>query len=132
VNGIGYETADSILLYALGRPSFVVDAYTQRVFTRLTGVVPDSVHSRKYHELQAFLGNHETYFPSRVTLYDENGNEESSQSIDDRKQDKIIIVYNEFHALIVEHAKRHCRKKAFCEGCPLSDICRYFATDIEG
>jgi len=35
VPGIGPETADSILLYAAGHPSFVVDAYTRRVFTRL-------------------------------------------------------------------------------------------------
>ncbi|HET8644776.1 MAG TPA: endonuclease [Vicinamibacteria bacterium] len=35
VPGIGPETADSILLYAAGRPVFVVDAYTRRVFGRL-------------------------------------------------------------------------------------------------
>ena len=34
VNGIGPETADSILLYAAGLPTFVVDAYTFRVFAR--------------------------------------------------------------------------------------------------
>ncbi len=34
VNGIGPETADSILLYALGRPVFVVDAYTRRIMFR--------------------------------------------------------------------------------------------------
>jgi len=34
VNGIGNETADSILLYALGKPVFVVDAYTRRIFSR--------------------------------------------------------------------------------------------------
>ncbi|MBD3379315.1 MAG: endonuclease III domain-containing protein [Candidatus Omnitrophica bacterium] len=34
VNGIGPETADSILLYALCRPVFVVDAYTKRIFKR--------------------------------------------------------------------------------------------------
>jgi len=34
VNGIGPETADSILLYALGKPVFVVDAYTKRVLSR--------------------------------------------------------------------------------------------------
>ncbi|MFH1148635.1 MAG: endonuclease III domain-containing protein [Pseudomonadota bacterium] len=34
VKGIGPETADSILLYAGGKPSFVVDAYTKRVFSR--------------------------------------------------------------------------------------------------
>ena len=35
VKGIGYETADSILLYAFNRPFFVVDAYTRRLFSRL-------------------------------------------------------------------------------------------------
>ena len=34
VNGIGPETADSILLYAFGKPVFVVDAYTKRIFHR--------------------------------------------------------------------------------------------------
>ena len=34
VNGIGPETADSILLYAGGKPVFVVDAYTKRIFSR--------------------------------------------------------------------------------------------------
>ncbi len=34
VNGIGKETADSILLYALDKPVFVVDAYTKRIFSR--------------------------------------------------------------------------------------------------
>ena len=32
--GIGNETADSILLYALSRPVFVIDAYTRRIFSR--------------------------------------------------------------------------------------------------
>lgn len=34
ITGIGNETADSILLYALNKPIFVVDAYTKRVLTR--------------------------------------------------------------------------------------------------
>ncbi|MDR2489089.1 MAG: endonuclease III domain-containing protein [Desulfovibrio sp.] len=34
VRGIGQETADAILLYSLNRPSFVVDAYTRRIFSR--------------------------------------------------------------------------------------------------
>ena len=34
VNGVGPETADSILLYAFDRPTFVVDAYTKRIFHR--------------------------------------------------------------------------------------------------
>ena len=35
-------------------------------------------------------------------------------------------LYNEMHALIVEHAKRHCRSKPECPGCPVSRSCRYF------
>lgn len=42
VHGVGPETADDILLYALGRPVFVVDAYTRRLFSRL-GWVLESV-----------------------------------------------------------------------------------------
>jgi len=34
INGVGPETADSILLYAGGKPIFVVDAYTKRIFER--------------------------------------------------------------------------------------------------
>ena len=49
VNGIGPETADSILLYAGNLPKFVVDAYTHRVFAR-HGWIEFNVD---YHELQA-------------------------------------------------------------------------------
>jgi len=35
VHGIGEETADDILLYALDNPSFVIDSYTKRIFSRL-------------------------------------------------------------------------------------------------
>ena len=41
IHGIGPETADAIILYAAGKPSFVVDAYTRRVFHRL-GLGPTS------------------------------------------------------------------------------------------
>jgi len=51
VNGVGKETADSILLYALDFPIFVVDAYTKRVFLRV-GVVEDDV---SYDELQSLF-----------------------------------------------------------------------------
>lgn len=51
VHGVGPETADSILLYAAGRPVFVVDAYTTRVISRLglTGENPG------YDSLQRFF-----------------------------------------------------------------------------
>lgn len=51
IKGVGPETADAILLYALERPIFVVDAYTQRIFHR-HGLVPEEI---SYHELQGLF-----------------------------------------------------------------------------
>ena len=51
VNGIGQETADSILLYAFKRPSFVVDAYTRRIFNRHALVEEDMY----YEDLRDFF-----------------------------------------------------------------------------
>jgi len=51
LNGIGPETADSIILYALGKPVFVVDAYTKRVLSRHS--ILD--HNSSYREVQEFF-----------------------------------------------------------------------------
>lgn len=53
VTGIGPETADSILLYALNHPVFVVDAYTRRIASR-HGLVPEDI---EYHDLQSFFAD---------------------------------------------------------------------------
>ncbi|WP_456325857.1 endonuclease III domain-containing protein [Desulfonauticus submarinus] len=54
VSGIGPETADSILLYALDKPIFVVDVYTKRMFSR-HGLVPEET---SYQEIQdLFMDN---------------------------------------------------------------------------
>lgn len=53
VNGIGPETADSILLYALGKKIFVVDAYTRRIFERLGILAGGETYARAqgiFHE----------------------------------------------------------------------------------
>ncbi len=49
MHGVGPETADDMLLYAFGRPVFVVDAYTRRVFARL-GLIE---HEAGYETLRA-------------------------------------------------------------------------------
>jgi endonuclease III related protein len=49
--GLGPETVDSMLLYALGKPSFVVDAYTRRIFHRLGMTGKDD----SYDELKAYF-----------------------------------------------------------------------------
>jgi len=51
INGIGPETCDSILLYAFGRPVFVVDAYTKRIFSRHHAFS----HDASYESVQAFF-----------------------------------------------------------------------------
>lgn len=51
IKGIGPETADSIILYAAGKPIFVVDAYTHRIFSRL-GFFSEEA---KYDEIQSFF-----------------------------------------------------------------------------
>jgi len=91
VNGIGPETADSILLYAGNYPVFVVDAYTRRIFSRL-GLIKTQ---HTYHQIQDFFMNN---LPEDV------------------------ILFNEYHALIVRHAKEQCKKKPLCRDCPLLDL----------
>ncbi len=51
IYGIGEETADSIILYAAGKPSFVIDAYTRRILNRI-GLYPDS---NRYLSYQTFF-----------------------------------------------------------------------------
>ncbi len=64
VPGIGPETCDSILLYAGQKPSFVVDAYTRRLFSRL-GLVSEK---DDYHEVRALFMEH---LPTDVPLFNE-------------------------------------------------------------
>ena len=91
--GVGPETADVILLYALGHPVVVVDEYLRRIAFR-HGLSPQK-HS--YSELQQLV--------------------ESAFHKD--QPDSRLQHYNEFHALIVEAGKNHCGPKPRCTGCPL-------------
>jgi len=64
ISGIGPETADSILLYAAGRPVFVIDRYTLRALSR-HGFLPEEA---TYPEAQQFLTDH---LPEDTALYNE-------------------------------------------------------------
>ncbi len=92
VNGVGPETADDILLYALHRPVFVIDAYTRRLLLRL-GLVQGG---ESYEELRAGF--------------------ECALSGD-------VASYQQYHALIVVHAKAVCRKQPACARCALLGQC---------
>ncbi len=91
--GVGPETADSILLYAGRHPVFVVDAYTIRIGTRL-GLLA----TREYDAVQRHF---ETRLPPDVNLY------------------------QEYHALLVTHAKTLCRPRPKCRECPLLGSCPF-------
>ena len=54
VKGIGPETADSILLYGLKKPIFVVDAYTKRILSR-HGIISEKA---SYEEIQKLFMDH--------------------------------------------------------------------------
>ncbi len=96
IPGIGRETADAILLYAGGLPTFVVDAYTARILAR-HGLIDSSAD---YEEIKDLF---ESNLPQDVQLF------------------------NEYHALLVQAGKLHCRPRPRCEGCPLER----FPHDVE-
>ncbi len=94
IHGIGPETADDILVYAAGKPSFVIDAYTVRILKR-AGLAPMGLDN--YHGWQALFHDN---LPSDVSLF------------------------NEYHALLDHHHKVACTKNSpRCDGCCLQDIC---------
>ncbi|MDZ4172631.1 MAG: endonuclease III domain-containing protein [Methanobacteriaceae archaeon] len=91
VNGVGNETADSILLYAYKKPEFVIDTYTKRVMLRM-GLVDEKIR---------YMGMKKLF--------------ESSLPED-------VAIYQEYHALIVEHAKRYYSKKPYAVNDPLLEL----------
>ena len=92
ISGIGPETADSILLYALNRPVFVVDTYTARVVVRHGLIAPEELDYSRLQDL--FTSNLEPDVP----------------------------LFNEFHALLVRAGKDYCKPRPKCEACPLAPL----------
>ncbi len=102
VKGLGFETVDSILNYMFEKPIFVVDAYTFRIMRRL-GIYTEEKND--YIKMQSLISSN---IPKDAKLY------------------------QEFHALIVRHAKESCKKnKPLCSSCPLLDICSQDLSDVE-
>lgn len=95
VKGVGPETADSILLYALGLPTFVIDAYTWRMLRRHGFVGEDT----DYYEMQQLFSS---ALPEDVAVYNEC---------------HALIV-----KLGQEHCKK---SKPLCETCPLFEYLDY-------
>lgn len=94
ISGIGPETADAILLYALHQPAMVVDEYLRRIVVR-HGLAPSRA---SYNALQQLALSAFADEPDPAALADH---------------------CNEFHALIVQIGKDHCRRTPNCAQCPL-------------
>lgn len=94
VYGVGRETADSILLYACGLPTFVVDAYTRRIFERLGLIGP----RWSYEEIRRFFMDR---LPASVPLFNE--------------YHALIVALGKEVCLA---------RKPRCERCPLNSLCK--------
>jgi endonuclease III related protein len=133
INGIGPETADSILLYAGQHEIFVVDAYTRRIFERHSLITADT----KYDEIREMI-ERGLRMPVRSTTAVRIGRltavepgpgpakETTIPSVHQPSRmsgaprSKLAQEYNEFHALIVQVGKHYCQSRvARCEECPL-------------
>lgn len=136
LNGVGPETADSILLYAGQHPVFVVDAYTRRLAVR-HGIVPEKASYEEVRELfERALNNAELIqFPGvdarnymarvaegvRRNAIGPAAHPPSRMSL--AKRTPLAQVFNEMHGLIVSAGKQYCLKsKAQCDQCPLGPL----------
>jgi endonuclease-3 related protein len=96
--GVGPETADAILLYALGHATPVADEYLRRIALRHGLLKPAPGRASIPYDALTEL--------TRLAFA---GDPPSSQA----------QLFNEFHALTVVVGKAHCGRAARCEGCPL-------------
>ena len=122
LNGVGPETADSILLYAGNHPVFVVDAYTRRILDR-HGILPSNAPYEEIRELfEAALRSEkwckETCGDGSTPI--PNGSCHCPSRMSTAKRDNLAQIYNEMHGLIVGVGKHYCLKaKPRCDECPL-------------
>ena len=122
LNGVGPETADSILLYAGQHASFVVDAYTKRIAERhgiLSAIARyEDVRTLFQRSLAAVEVSQELAAPVQARAA---SHKPSRMSLAPRSQ--LAQVYNEMHGLLVGVGKKYCTKSApKCEGCPLNHL----------
>lgn len=126
LNGIGPETADSILLYAGNHPVFVVDAYTRRILERHE-ILPAKASYEKIRQLfQRALEpavRRQEHRPAKDAPHLEAGFRGAAHppsAMSRAERTALVQVYNEMHGLVVGVGKNYCRKsQPKCDGCPL-------------
>jgi len=122
LNGVGPETADSILLYAGNHPVFVADAYTRRIFERHQIIPAKS----KYEEMRSLVERalHAASLDSlRAELSEPDSSHHSPRHpispMSRMARSELAQHYSELHALIVRAGNEYCRATPRCEECPL-------------
>ena len=125
LNGVGPETADSILLYAGNHPVFVVDAYTRRILERhqMVSGATDYDEIRLLFE-QALGGAPPPKWrldgASAETSVGPRGYSHPPSAVSEATRSPLVQVFNEMHGLIVGVGKTYCLKsQPQCEQCPL-------------
>jgi endonuclease-3 related protein len=114
LDGVGPETADSILLYAGGHEVFPVDAYTRRILERHGLAGPKSSYEEIRARFEAALRECEE--PGEVGCVPRHPRSRMSAA----RRSERVQRFNEMHALIVRVGNQWCRKReAKCEECPL-------------
>ena len=117
LNGIGPETADSILLYAGNHPMFVVDAYTRRILHR-HGILPAAA---AYDEIRSLVERAIVGMPAPVPKAAPSPLAHSPSRISRARRSAASQHFNDLHGLIVSVGKLHCHKTSpKCVGCPLA------------
>ncbi len=124
LNGIGPETADSILLYAGNHPAFVVDVYTRRILARHHIMAYDAPYERMRELVEKSLVRHPNnlgYGKVSAPLPKRPPHKKNyaPSPVSRARRSSLVQGYNELHALIVRVGSSHCRKQAQCDGCPL-------------
>ena len=126
LNGVGPETADSILLYAGNHPVFVVDAYTRRILDRHE-ILPATSDYEEIRQLfqrsLAPIVDSEELKPRAERPKLESGVRGAAHPptpMSTAHRTALTQVYNEMHGLIVGVGKYYCRKsQPKCDECPL-------------
>jgi endonuclease-3 related protein len=120
LNGVGPETADSILLYGGNHHVFVVDAYTRRVLER-HGIIAAKA---KYEEIRTLLEAAVTGAQPGELAVDKHAVEPRHpvSRMSRAPRSELAQHYNELHALIVRVGNQYCRSTPKCEECPLKNF----------
>jgi endonuclease III related protein len=124
LNGVGPETADSILLYAGNHPVFVVDAYTRRIFERHQLIGPratyDEIRALFEGALVSATDSLESSVERERTASQPRGSSHPPSRMSQAKRTALVQVFNEMHGLLVGVGKNYCLKSQMrCEQCPL-------------